>query len=556
MNLSNMPIDPLGINQSLLKVHQAWMVNSADFLSMTSRLNANLQAIAAEQLGTLTEIKPLKAQSEDPQAALLEAVKSYAKLANQLHSACANWLRTYVIDAPDLSEKEKQRSIFWINQFLSAFSPANFFWTNPSAVQKFLQTKGESLVKGFENWLEDVHRGDNLIQIADTAAFKVGRNIAVTPGAVIFRNRLMELIQYAPRTETTFPIPIVFIQPWINKYYIMDMTEEKSLVAYLLKQGFTVFMVSWKNPSADMRNVTFEDYMLQGALKAIEVAREICGTEQVHAAGYCIGGAVLSALLAYLNKGPKDLAVPVRDFTLFATLVDYSSPGELEVLVTEEFVDMLEKAIQKDGYLDKKYMTAAFRSLRSTNLIWRYYIHNYLRGEAPPQSDFLFWNTDSTRLPAAMFSYYLREFYLKNSLVKEDGLQLGNRPISLRRIRQPLYLVGAEQDHICPWKEAFKIFDLVSGPKRFALSDEGHITGIVNPPSARSRRKYWTSDMNGTNSGADEWFSEQQERQGSWWPDWVEWLVEKSGERSAPPTMGNDKYIVLQKAPGSYVLEQ
>ena len=365
----------------------------------------------------------------------------------------------------------------------------------------------------------------------------------------------MELIQYAPRTETTFPIPIILIQPWINKYYILDMTEEKSLVAYLLKQGFTVFVVSWKNPSSDMSNVTFEDYMLRGALKAIEVAREICGAEQVHAAGYCIGGTVLSALLAYLNKGPRDVAVPVRDFTLFATLIDFSSPGELEVLVTEEFVKIIEETIQKDGYLDKKYMAAAFRALRPNNLIWHYYVHNYLRGEVPPKSDYLFWNSDSTRLPAAMCSYYLREFYLNNNLVKEDKLHLGNRPINLRRIGQPLYLVGTEQDHICPWKEAFKIFGLVSGPKRFALSDEGHITGIVNPPSARSRRKCWVSDINGA-AGPDEWLSEQQEQLGSWWPDWVRWLMEKSGERAEPPGMGSDKYNVLQKAPGSYVLEQ
>ncbi len=555
MNPSSMPVDPLGIAESLLKVHQSWMCSSADLPAMASRLSSSIQAVAAEQLSAMAENKAPKAKTDDPEAALLEAVKSYSKLVNKLFNACSNWLTAYVGMAPDIPEKERQRSIFWINQFISAFSPANFFWTNPSVVQKFLQTKGESVLNGYQNWLEDIHRGDNLIKIADTAAFKVGQNIAVTPGAVIFRNRLMELIQYSPRTRETFEIPVVFIQPWINKYYILDMTEEKSLMAYLLNQGFTVFVVSWKNPSADMRNVTFEDYMLRGALKAIEVAKEVCEAEQVHAVGYCIGGTVLSALLAYLNKGPEDHALPVRDFTLFATLVDYSSPGELEVFITEEFVKMIEEAIQKEGYLDKKYMAATFRALRSNNLIWRYYVHNYLRGDAPPKSDFLFWNSDSTRLPAAMCSYYLREFYLNNNLVKEDKLQLGNRPINLRRIKQPLYLVGTEQDHICPWRQAFKIFGLVSGPKRFALSDEGHITGIVNPPSARSRRKYWMSDINGTSS-PDEWLSEQQEQQGSWWPDWVAWLSERSGARRDPPGMGNDKYVVLQKAPGSYVLEQ
>ncbi len=304
-----------------------------------------------------------------------------------------------------------------------------------------------------------------------------------------------------------------------------------------------------------MSDVTFEDYMLRGGLKAIEVAREICKADQVHAVGYCIGGTLLSALMAYLNRGPKDIPIPIRDFTLFASLVDYSSPGELEVYVTEEVIKIIEEVTEKEGYLDKKYMSAAFRMLRSNNLIWRYYVHNYLQGEVPPKSDFLYWNSDSTRLPAKMCSYYLREFYLNNNLVKEDKLVLGNRPIDLRRIEQPLYVVGTEQDHICPWKEMFKICDLVRGPKRFALADEGHITGIVNPPSARSRRKYWISDVAEAMT-PDEWFSTQQEHQGSWWVDWVEWLTEKSGPRVEPPSMGNNNYLPLEKAPGSYVMEQ
>ncbi|MFZ0931657.1 MAG: hypothetical protein WAN11_23860 [Syntrophobacteraceae bacterium] len=556
MNPSSMPSDPLGIASSFLKICQSWMCNSAELFGITSKFSSDIQAAAAEQLtSTLSGNRSPKAKAENPEVVLLDAVKSSSRLANKLYGAYASWLRDYVSKAPDIPDKERQRSIFWVNQLINAVSPANFFWTNPSVVQKFLRTKGESVVNGYENWLEDVQRGDNLIKIADTAAFKIGQNIATTPGFVVFRNRLMELIQYSPKTETTFETPVVFIQPWINKYYILDMTEEKSLVAYLLNQGFTVFMVSWKNPSPEMRNVAFEDYMLQGALKAVEVAREICRAKKVHAAGYCIGGTVLASLMAYLNRAPKDVALPIRDYTMFASLVDYSSPGELGVFVTEESVRAVEEVIEKEGYLDKKYLAATFRSLRSNNLIWHYYVHNYLQGEVPPKSDFLFWNGDSTRLPAAMCSYYLREFYLNNNLVKPDKLVLGKRPIDLGRIRQPLYLVGTEQDHICPWKEAFKICNLVKGPKRFALADEGHITGIVNPPSARSRRKYWISDVKETLT-ADEWLSRQQEQRGTWWVDWVAWLSEKSDTRVAPPGMGNDKYPVLQKAPGSYVMEQ
>jgi len=556
MDEKSAPSDPLGIASSFFNIYHSWLYNGPELFNLTSGLSANIQAAAAEHLtSVLSERRGSKAKQEDPEAALMDAVKICSKTANKIHSVCASWLRDYVSKAPDISDKERRRLTFWINQYINATSPSNFFWTNPSVVQKCLRTKGESVMNGCQNWLQDLQRGDNLIRIADTAAFKAGQNIATTPGFVVFRNRLFELIQYSPRSETTFAIPVVFIQPWINKYYILDMTEEKSLVAHLLNHGFTVFMVSWKNPSPEMRDVSFEDYMLRGAFKAVEVARQICGAEQVHGVGYCIGGTVLAALMAYLNRGPKGGVIPVRDFTLFASLVDYSSPGELEVYVTEEVVRIVEEVTEQEGYLDKKYMAAAFRLLRPNNLIWYYYVHNYLQGEAPPKSDFLFWNSDSTRLPAAMCSYYLREFYLNNNLVKKDKLVLGNRPIDLRRISQPLYLVATEQDHICPWKETFKIFDLVKGPKRFVLSDEGHITGIVNPPSSRSRRKCRIGDLNETLT-PDEWLSRQHEKQGSWWSDWVAWLSEKSDCRVEPPGMGNDQYPTLQKAPGSYVLEQ
>lgn len=556
MDKSSMPSDPFGIASSFFKIQQAWLFNGAELFNITSRLSASIQAAGAEQLSSvLSENRSPKTLSDNSETALLDAVKNYSRFVNKLHNACAMWLRDYVNKAPDIPEKQRQCSVFWVNQLINALAPANCFWTNPSVVQKFVRTKGESVFKGFENWLEDIQRGDNLIRIADTGAFKVGQNIATTQGFVVFRNRLMELIQYSPRTESVFATPVVFIQPWINKYYVLDMTEEKSLVAYLLNQGFTVFIISWKNPSPEMRDVTFDDYMLRGALKAVEVAKEICGAEQVHATGYCIGGTVLAALMAYLNRGPKEVAIPIRDYTMFASLVDYSSPGELEVYVTEEVVGIIEELTEKEGYLDKKYMAAAFRMLRSNNLIWRYYVHNYLQGEVPPKSDFLYWNSDSTRLPAKMCSFYLREFYLKNNLVKDDSLVLGNRPISLRRIRQPVYVVGTEQDHICPWQETFKICNLVTGPKRFVLADEGHITGIVNPPSARSRRKYWISDIEQALT-PEEWHSVQQEKQGSWWNDWAEWLAKGPDPRVEPPGMGNEKYPPLEKAPGSYVMEQ
>ncbi len=556
MDADNLPIDPFGIARSFFRICNSWMYNGPELLSMTSKLNTSLQSTGVEEvLPMLMQNDPAKVFSKDLETSLLGMVRSYSKVAQKVHSAYAGWLRDYVANADGVPEKEKQRSVFWANQLINALSPANCFWTNPAVVQKFVRTKGESAVNGYENWLEDVQRG-SMVRIADTDAFKVGENLAVTPGQVIFRNRLMELIQYTPRTETTYSIPIVFIQPWVNKFYILDLTEEKSLVSYLLNHGFTVFITSWKNPTPEMRDVTFQDYMLRGALKAVEVAREVCNADQVHAAGYCIGGTTLTTLLAYLNRGRQtDSTSPIRDFTLFATMVDYSSPGELDVYITEEVIELIERVTSKQGYLDKKYLSAAFRLLRSNNLIWRYYIHNYLNGEVPPKSDFLYWNHDSTRLPAAMCNYFLREFYLNNNLVKEDKVVLGNRPIDLRRITQPLYVVGAEQDHICPWQETYKVCNLVNGPVRYALADEGHITGIVNPPSARSKRRHWVSDIKEENTG-HEWLSSQQAQPGSWWVDWVRWLSEQSDSKGAPPPMGSENYPPLGKAPGSYVLEQ
>lgn len=550
--------DPLGMTSSLMKIHEAWKQNSAELLSMLTRLYSEIQAATTEELARMISENGNSGQSPaDPKASLMKQVRSYSRLANRYHNTYGNWLKDYASLAPGLEKHEKRRSTFWTGQVINALAPSNYFWTNPSAVGKFLESKGESLRSGLKNWLDDVDRGDDLIKIADHDAFKVGENLATTPGYVVFRNELIELIQYAPTTRSTHEIPIVFIQPWINKYYILDLTEEKSLVRYLQDQGFTVFMVSWKNPTPEMGSLSFEDYMLKGALKAVETAREICRSKHAHAVGYCIGGTVLSTLMAWLNRGSghKKHSIPIKDWTLFASMVDYSSPGELGVYIHEKSISKIERLMEREGYLDGKYMGLAFRLLRSDSLIWRYYAHNYLQGGVPPKSDFLYWNSDLTRLPASMCSFYLRELYLKNKLVKEDGISLAGRSISLRRIRQPLYAVGAEQDHICPWKQTYRICNLVGGPVRYTLTTEGHITGIVNPPSERSKRMYWTGEAV-TEGAADDWLPGLEQRQGSWWTDWRSWLSERCGSMVDPPSMGSKAHPPLTKAPGTYVLNQ
>jgi polyhydroxyalkanoate synthase len=555
MNRPQLALDPFGITNSFKKASEYWMMNSAAYSALMMQFLSNMQSVNSEEvIPFLTQIGSLNGSNGDYEAVLLAGMRKYSKILQRVHSAYTGLLKDYVGKAEGIPEKEKQSSAFWTSQIMNAHSPNNYFWTNPAAVQKCLKTKGRSVINGLEQFVDDLQHGDGLVKIADMNAFKLGYNIATTPGSVVFRNRLMEVIQYAPATDTTFDIPIVFIQPWINKYYIFDLTEDKSFVKFLVGQGFTVFIVSWKNPSSDMRDVSFEDYMLQGALKAVEVAREITGAEQVHAAGYCIGGTVLSALMAWLNRAPADATpCPIRDFTLYASLVDYSEPGEISVFITEEFLEVIEKIVQRDGYLDNKYLSTTFRLLRANDLIWRYYVHNYLQGETPPKSEFLYWNSDSTRLPAEMALFCLKELYFKNNLVRPDALAFAGRPIDLGRISQPLYIVGAEQDHICPWEETFRITRLTGGPVRYTLASEGHITGIVNPPAQKSKRKFWTSDITEPTTPED-WRRNQPDQYGSWWTDWVKWLSEGSSRREPPP-MGSRKNGVLGKAPGIYVLE-
>ena len=554
MNLLEKNTDPFEIASAFGKVCAAWMQNSEGMGSLMMEMNSKLCESTTEAFWQMLSEKDFRKKPPGKKKdTVVEIVKRCSKVARKYHSICGSYLNDLTEKAPGIGDSERQRSLFWTRQFVTATAPSNFFWTNPGAVQRFIRSKGESAERGIQNCLEDIQRGDHLIKIADSGAFEVGKNLATTPGHVVFRNELMEVIQYAPATESTYAVPIVLIQPWINKFYIFDLSASSSFVRYLLNQGFSVFITSWKNPDSGMRHITFDDYMLRGALKAIDVAHTICGTEQVHAAGYCIGGTALAALMAWLSRSsdPENL-IPVADWTVFSTLTDFSEPGELGVFIDEKGIGAIEELMRKDGYLDGKYMGQVFRLLRSDSLIWRYMAHNYLCGESPPKSDMLYWNSDTSRLPEAMCSFYLREFYLKNRLAQKDGLILGDRPIDLGRIGQPLYAVGAEQDHISPWKQTFRICSQVSGPVRYVLTSEGHIAGIVNPPSPRSKKKFRSAAVeNGLD--ADAWLGGQPAERGSWWLDWIKWLSERNGPMGKPHSVGCEAYPCLEKAPGRYV---
>ncbi|HTY99194.1 MAG TPA: alpha/beta fold hydrolase, partial [Rhodocyclaceae bacterium] len=441
---------------------------------------------------------------------------------------------------------------FWWRKWHNAVAPTNFLWANPVAMRKAVETRGESLIRGMRNFLDDLQAGT--VRMTNPDDFHVGKNLATTPGKVVFRNQLVELVHYAPTRDQVYPTPIVIVTPWINKYYILDLNPKKSLVRYLVEQGFDVYITSWKNPGAEMREVTFDDYLTEGIDRVIQVAQAVSGARQVHAVGYCIGGAALATYMAWANRRYRPDEVPVATATFFTTLVDYHKPGDIEVFLDEGSYRWLTRAMEKKGYLDGKEMAAAFRLLRSNSLIWHYVVHGYLYGETPPPFDVLYWNMDTTRMPAAMHGWYLREFYLNNNLIRKDALTVAGQAIDLEKIVQPIYAVSAADDHIAPWRQTFLINRHVVGNKRYVLSTSGHILGIVNPPVNPPKREYWVGSAERHDS-PETWQERAEHRTGSWWEDWLAWLKPRSGEAGKPPSVDSKKFPALADAPGTYVLE-
>ncbi|MDH5535259.1 MAG: alpha/beta fold hydrolase [Betaproteobacteria bacterium] len=554
----NQALDPFGIGASFARVTQGWLGQPDDLSAALSRLALglhNVQLSVWQSAVGLPPTAPVEAARDDARFAdpAWSQVPALALL-KQYYLAYTRWLEDTLYDSPGVTAKDRRRAAFWARQWLNAIAPTNYFLTNPAAVRKFWETGGGSLANGIRRWLDDLRVGD--VQMTDRSAFQVGKNLATTPGAVIYRNELMELIRYRPQTDRVHAMPIVIVPPWINKYYILDLTENKSLVRHLVREGFSVFMVSWRNPGADLAGTTFDDYLTRGLNEAIEVARRSCGAPRVHAVGYCIGGTALAALMAWLNRRHKDEGdVPVAHWTLLASLVDFARPGAIEVFIDEDTIETLENMMAQQGYLDGREMGRTFRMLRSNSLIWHYFVHGYLYGETPPPFDVLFWNTDVTRMPRAMHSFYLREFYLRNRLVGHDKLTLADEPIDLARIRQPLYAVGCEEDHIAPWKATFKIAGAITAPVRYTLSTSGHILGIINPPVTPPKRSHWSGAAD--DGSPEHWHKRQRQRriEGSWWNDWTTWLAERCGPKIDPPPVATPESPTLADAPGTYVHE-
>jgi polyhydroxyalkanoate synthase len=548
--------DPMGLFAPMLHAQFAWMLHPVELAELWSRLSVNLMALqlhSAVRLAGRDHPDLVLPQPDDTRFA--DPVWSddvHWSLLKQWYLFTTRHVQDALFSTPGLSAKERRRAAFWYRKWLNAIAPTNCFWSNPVAMRKAIETRGASLQRGSEIFLQDFTAGQ--VRMTSPEDFIVGGNLALTPGAVVFRNRLIELIHYTPVARQVHAEPIVIVPPWINKFYVLDLTPKKSLVQFLLERGFDVYMVSWKNPTADMAEVGFDDYLLQGVDEAVRVARELSGAPKVHATAYCLGGTLLAVYMAWLNRVHPREQVPVASWTLLATLTDFQSPGDLEVFIDEASVRWLADVMRRRGFLDGREMATTFRLLRSNSLIWHYVVHGWLYGEKPAPWDVLFWNMDATRMPYRMHEYYLREMYLKNSLVKRDALIVAGEPIDLPRIHQPLYDVSAEDDHIAPWRQTFKINAYVTSPKRFVLSSSGHILGIVNPPVKPAKRSYRIGPAH-RGQTADHWYAQAEQRAGSWWGDWADWLAERCGPLREPPPLASERYPALAHAPGTYVLE-
>jgi polyhydroxyalkanoate synthase len=467
----------------------------------------------------------------------------------QSYLITARWLHDQVASVEGLDDKTRRKVDFYTRQYIDALSPSNFALTNPEVFRATVSSGGQNLVKGLNNLLDDIERGNGKLRISmtDPKAFELGVNIATTPGKVVFRNELMELIQYAPSTPKVWKRPLLIVPPWINKFYILDLREKNSLVKWCVDQGMTTFVVSWVNPDAKLADAGFERYLTDGTLAAMNAVRDATGEPDLNVVGYCLGGTLVAATLGYL-AAKKDKRV--ASATFMTSLIDFRQTGELEVFIDEEQVASLERKMNDRGYLEGSEMANTFNMLRANDLIWSFVINNYLLGRDPFPFDLLHWNSDSTRMPARMHSFYLRNMYMKNALAKPCGVELSGVGIDLSKVSTPSYFVSAIEDHIAPWKATYAGWQAMKGPPRFVLSGSGHIAGMINPPAAQ-KYGYWTNEA--LPPDPDAWLAGAKQHEGSWWTDWREWLTPHLGKEVAARVPGRGKLKALDDAPGRYV---
>ena len=551
-------LDPYGMMTSVASAQAAWLMHPQELSQAANTLWVDSMAFQAHLLRLVMGLPSenvIKPHVDDVRFADLDWDNHPAWDAiKELYLGITHRTEDMLFDTPGLSDVQRRRAAFWARQWLNAMAPTNFFFSNPVAMRRFIETHGDSLKQGFLNLLRDA-KAKNVLMV-EPDAFKVGTDLATTPGRVVMRNRLVELIHYSPTTAQVHQTPLLIVTPWINKYYVLDLTPQKSLVKFLTDQGYSVFITSWKNPTADMASLTFDDYLLEGVDQSMHTVRQICHVPQVHLVGYCIGGTLVSTYMAWASRHYPEQDHPVAHWTLLTTLTNFAKPGDIDVFIDEGAIAELEKKMAQTGFLDGSDMATSFRLLRPNSLIWHYVEHSYLLGEKLPAFDVLFWNMDTTRMPAAMHSFYLRQMYLHNNLIKPDALTIGGESIDLTRITQPLYAVSAQDDHIVPWEQSFRIRQHVNvaAPVRFVLSTSGHIFGVVNPVVTPPKRSFWVGEP-ASNEHSAHWLEHASKTRGSWWTDWLAWLAPQCGPMVDAPNVKAKSYPNLGPAPGTYVFE-
>ena len=471
----------------------------------------------------------------------------------QSYLLTARWLQSTARDIEGLDDKTSRKIDFYTRQFVDAMAPSNFVLTNPEVLRATIESRGENLVKGLQNLLDDLERGKGRLKISmtDMEAFEVGKNIAVTPGKVVFQNDLIQLIQYTPTTETVAKRPLLVIPPWINKFYILDLKPANSFIKWAVDQGQTVFVISWVNPDEKLAAKTFSDYLLEGPLAALDAIEQATAEKTANVVGYCLGGTLLACLLAYLAA--KGEEARIASATFLTTLVDFKEAGELTVFIDEEQLAALEEKMNERGYLEGGEMANTFNMLRANDLIWSFVINNYLLGKEPFPFDLLYWNSDSTRMPAAMHSFYLRNMYQRNLLSKPGGIELDGVAIDLTKVKIPGFLLSTREDHIAPWKATYVATQLYAGPLRFVLAASGHIAGVVNPPAAKKYHHWTNAKAKKFPPDPEAWLAGAEERPGSWWPEWQNWIADFADGQTPAREPGKGKLKAIEDAPGSYV---
>lgn len=548
--------DPYGVGRAFMELTAQMMANPAKIIEAQAELwNEYLKlwhSATRRMLGEQAEpvAQPAKGDSrfKDPaweENFLFDFIK-------QSYLLTANWVQDRVAGIEGLDDHTKRKVAFYTKQFVDAMAPSNFVMTNPKVLRETIETRGENLVKGLGNLLKDLEAGKGTLQIrqTDMQAFEVGRNIAVTPGKVIFQNELMQLLQYEPTTDKVFKRPLLIIPPWINKFYILDLQPKNSFIKWATEQGHTVFVISWVNPDEQLAKKSFEDYMLEGPLAALDAIEQAIGERDANVIGYCLGGTLLGSTLAWMAAKRDNR---FKSATYFAAMVDFTEVGDLEVFIDEDQLKALEQRMGEKGYLEGSSMANAFNMLRSNDLIWSFVINNYLLGRDPFPFDLLYWNSDATRMPAAMHSFYLRNMYQHNKLAQPGGVTLAGVPIDLRKVKTPAFILATREDHIAPWKSVYRGTQLYSGPNRFVLAASGHIAGVINPPAAK-KYSHWTNEA--TPPDPEEWLAGATEHPGSWWPAWAEWVAQYGGQKVPARKPGEGGLKAIEDAPGSYVRQK